>query len=330
MKILIVDNSIIPVHLYGGTGRVVWSLGKELSLMGHDVTFLVKRGSFCDFAKVLHIDESKSIIEQIPKKDFEVIHFNFSVDNMETLSTPYIITQHGNTNINEKLDKNTVFVSKNHAERHQSLSYVHNGLCWEEYKKPDLNQKRSYFHFLGKAAWRVKNVQGAIDVIKATKSEKLKVLGGVRFNFNMGIRFTFSHKVSFMGMVGGDHKYQLINGSKGLVFPIRWHEPFGLAITESLYYGCPIFGTPYGSLPELVPPEVGFLSYEKNDLTQAVLNWADYSPKVCHEYAKGHFNSHKMAVEYIKKYEIVLSGAPLNSNAPQLKEFQKDKFLKWE
>jgi hypothetical protein len=30
MNILIVENSIIPVRLYGGTERVVWDLGKEL------------------------------------------------------------------------------------------------------------------------------------------------------------------------------------------------------------------------------------------------------------------------------------------------------------
>ena len=41
---------------------------------------------------------------------------------------------------------------------------------------------------------------------------------------------------------------------------MRWHEPFGIALIEALYFGCPVFGTPYGSLPEIVEEGVqGFL-----------------------------------------------------------------------
>ena len=67
-------------------------------------------------------------------------------------------------------------------------------------------------------------------------------------------------------MVGGNKKNRLLQHSKGLIFPVKWDEPFGLAITESLYCGCPVFGTPYGSLPELVPSDVGFLAEDMNDI----------------------------------------------------------------
>ena len=182
---------------------------------------------------------------------------------------------------------------------------------------------------MGNAAWRVKNVSGAINVIKKTKTEKLKILGGVRFNFKMGIRFTFSTNVSFAGMVGGKEKFELLNGSKGLIFPVKWHEPFGLTIIESLFYGCPIFGTPYGSLPELVKENVGFLSNKSHELAEAVLNVDNYSRHRCHEYAMEEFNAKKMAIEYLKKYEIVISGNSLNSNAPKLSKIQEQKWLDW-
>jgi hypothetical protein len=57
--------------------------------------------------------------------------------------------------------------------------------------------QRDYSHFLGKAAWRVKNVQGAIDVIKRTRTEKLIVMGGSRLNFKMGFRLTLSSGIRF-------------------------------------------------------------------------------------------------------------------------------------
>lgn len=328
MKILIVKIGIIPVHLYGGTERVIWGLGKELVKLGHEVSFLVKKGSYCDFASVIHIDEDRPILDQI-NSDYDVVHFNFRLQGVEKLGIPYVITIHGNSNNLSELDQNAIFVSRNHASRYNSNSYVYNGLDWSEYTTPDFKNRRNYFHFLGKAAWRVKNVSGAIDVIKKTKTEKLKVLGGVRFNFKMGIRFTFSHRISFAGMVGGEKKFELLNGSKGLVFPVKWHEPFGLAIIESLYYGCPVFGTPYGSLPELVKEDVGFLSDKSDELVDAILEVDKYSYKRCHEYVIEEFNSKRMAIEYLKKYEIVISGNKLNIVPPKLLEIQKQKWLKW-
>ncbi len=329
MNILIVDTGVIPVNLYGGTERVIWGLGKELAKLGHKVSFLVKQGSYSDFASVIHIDENKPILEQIAN-DYDVIHFNFHPSGIENLRTPYIITKHGNSNDLEELDSNTVFVSKNHASRYNSNSYVYNGLDWSEYSTPELKNKRTYFHFLGNAAWRVKNISGAIDVIKQTKTERMKVLGGVRFNFKMGIRFTFSPKVHFEGMVGGKKKFELLNGSKGLIFPVKWHEPFGLAMIESLYYGCPVFGTPYGSLPELVTEDVGYLSNNSEELAEAVLNYNNYSRQRCHEYVVENFNSKKMALEYLAKYEKVISGDKLNTNPPKLLKLQQQKWLDWE
>ena len=325
MNILIVNNSVIPVTLYGGTERVIWYLGKELVKLGHQVSYLVKQGSYCDFGKVYIIDEKREIIDQIPL-DIDIIHFNFIPNKIEELKKPYLVTIHGNSNDTKKLPINTVFVSENHAQRYGATAYVHNGLDWDDYTKPDWSAKRTYFHFLGNAAWRVKNVKGAIEVVKSIKNERLKVLGGVRFNLKMGLRFTFSPRISFYGMVGGAEKDHLLNHSKGLIFPVRWNEPFGLAIIESLYYGCPVLATPYGSLPEIIGSDIGFLSNKKEELVAVAKNIGQFSPLRCHEYARDLFNSKKMAVSYLENYEKILSGTPLNSVAPSLKIIQTEKF----
>ena len=324
MNILIVHQGIIPVTNYGGTERVIWYLGKELSKLGHSVSYLVSKGSYCDFAKVLFYDSAKSISSQIPDET-DIVHFNFQPS--EPITKPYLITMHGNCNDERSFDLNTIFVSANHAERFGSKAYVHNGLDWDNYSKPSLNNSRDYYHFLGNAAWRVKNVRGAINIINQTKKEKLKVLGGNRLNINMGFRFTTSTRISFYDMVGGNKKFSLLNDSKGLLFPVRWHEPFGLAITESLYFGCPVFGTPYGSLPEIVNSEVGFLSAKSAALIDAVENKNNFSSKICHDYALENFNSKKMALQYLEKYFIVLNGESLNKDNPKLLQIQTEKFL---
>jgi glycosyltransferase involved in cell wall biosynthesis len=328
MHILIVNPSVIPVTAYGGTERVIWYLGKTLAALGHTVTYLVRAGSSCPFGSVITLDDTRGIAGQIPA-NVDVVHFNFLPPDIDEVSKPYIVTIHGNTNDTQlEFPLNTVFVSENHARRFGSGSYVHNGLDWSDYTKPDLSVRRDRFHFLANAAWRVKNVQGAIDVIKKTPSEKLNVLGGVRFNVKMGIRLTFSRRVRFYGMVGGAQKDQLLNRSKGLIFPVRWHEPFGLAIAESLYFGAPVFATPYGSLPELVNTDVGFLSDSSTEMAAAIQN-NHYSPQVCHDYAWETFNAQKMTEAYLAAYEKVLSGQALNAVPPKLKEPQAGKFLPW-
>ena len=328
MKILIVDRGIIPAKLYGGTERVIWYLGKELAKLGHNIIYLVGKGSSCSFAEVVYIDYRWGIAEQIPK-DVDLVHLNFMPEDINQINKPYVVTVHWNLYKQNEFDLNSIFVSQNHAARYGSDSFVYNGLDWDDYSKPVFSEPRKYFHFLGKAAWRVKNVKGAINVITRTKSEKIKILGGVRFNFKMGMRFTFTPRASFYGMVGGKKKDDLLKHSKGLIFPVRWHEPFGLSIIESLYFGCPVFGTPYGSLPEIVTPEVGFLSKNSTELVHAVENVGDYSNKYCHDYVVEHFNSRKMALSYLEKYERVLSNEKLNDNFPKLKQVQKKKFLEW-
>ncbi len=326
MNILIVNNSRIPVMEYGGTERVIWYLGRELAKAGHTITYLVKKDSYCDFGKVLFLDESKPISQQIPS-NVDIVHFHFMPE--ETIGLPNLVTMHGNRNDAQELDINTVFVSRNHAARFGAASFVHNGLDWNDYGPPDLQAPRSYFHFLGNAAWRLKNVKGAIDIIDRTASERIKILGGQRLNLRMGFRFTLSTRAGFYGTVGGEKKNRLLRHSKGLIFPVKWHEPFGLAIIESLYFGCPVFGTPYGSLPELVPGDVGFLSSDSRELVEAVEQAGKYSAKRCHEWAAEHFNSHKMATEYLRKYERILNGYALNTVKPKLIEQQTEKFLPW-
>ena len=311
MHVLLINNSPIPVYGYGGTERVIWDLGKTLVRLGHQVSYLVPAGSHCDFGRVLPIDTARPWAEQIPD-DVDIAHFQFN-PHVE-LDRPYLVTEHGNARKPKPLPRNTVFLSRNHASRYGSAEYVYNGLDWEAYGPVDFERPRSRYHFLGKAAWSVKNVRGAIKVAKLAGVE-LDVLGGDRFQFKRGFRFTFSRQIHFHGMVGGEQKFNLLNGSRGLILPVRWHEPFGLAIIESLYFGCPVFSTPYGALPELIGPEYGALASTAQELADAIRSRV-FDARACHAYAKQRFHARAMAETYVRVYERILDGEQLHQQAP--------------
>jgi hypothetical protein len=323
--ILIVYNGKIPTPKYGGTSRDVWYLGKELIKMGHRITFLVAQGSHCDFAKIKIFNPELSLARQIPE-DVDLVHSHIPI--WKPLPKPYMITLHGNSSDEREHDINTTFISRDHAARFGSEVFVYNGLGLEEYGKPQLDNPRNYLHFLGKAAWSVKNLKGCMNIARAS-GHPLRVLGGYRVNLKMGMRITLDPRIRFEGMVGGETKNRLINGSKALLFPVRWNEPMGLAVVESLYFGCPVFGTPYGALPELVTSEFGFLSNKKSELVDALKHVEEYDRKKCHEYICDNFASIHMAKNFLPLYEKVLNGEPLNPKAPKLVDPNPPKFLPW-
>ena len=107
-------------------------------------------------------------------------------------------------------------------------------------------------------------------------------------------------------MVGGAQKINLLNASRGLIFPVSWHKPFGLAIIESMYFGAPVFATPYGALPEIVTPVCGVLSASRATLAGAITD-SQFDPQACHARALD-FNADKMAADYLLIYKKICRG----------------------
>lgn len=317
MKILIEAHHLkIPAKSYGGTERVIYGLGKELSKLGHEVAFLVKKGSQCDFAKIYEFDASQTLEKQLPL-GYDMVHFNGVIDGFENIKHK-IFTIHGNVG-GGLLNKNVVFISKNHASRCGSDVFVYNGLDWSEYPTPNLNLKRDGYHFLGKAKWKVKNFSDAVSISLLLK-QRLLVMGGVKWqwwNLKKNMLQKIHPRIKYLGMVDNSIKMKVIERSKGLVFPVRWHEPFGLAIIESMYAGAPVFGSCYGSLPELITKKVGVVAKSKRELIEKMRN-ANFSPIDCHQYAKGYFSSEVMAENYLTIYKRVLDLGELHSMNPTL------------
>ena len=335
MNILIVCDSKMPVSPYDDKGRQVWWLGSGLAEAGHNVTLMLREEVACSFAKTLVYQEKKPFSEQIPDNT-DLIHFHQEPKTDPEI--PYLITLHENILTPRSLDRNTVFLSHSHAQLHGGSVFIHPGVDFSAYTTPDFSAKRIWYHFLGNAAKRGRNIRGAIDIAQKSGG-RLHVVGGSRVNFRQGFRIPLSSSARFHGMLSPDGRDSILNSSKGLIIPLLWQEPFSLSVVESLYYGCPVFGTPYGALPEQLGKkptqrqgnfpasgsveayysEVGSLSLKKAELIDAVRTAGEFDPICCHDFAVSGFSARRMTDEYLGLYEQVTRGLPLHAEAPATK-----------
>lgn len=302
MKIVIAHDSILPATTYGGIERVIWWLGKGLYELGHKVIIACRKKSMeCPFAELICVNfKEKNLI--LP--DGDIYHFHAPLKG-EFLK-PYIVTIHGNGKNGETFPINTVFVSKDHAKRHGSISYVYNGIDPSEYIFS--KDKKNYFVFLAKASWRVKNVKLAIKLSRATRNN-LHVIGGKSL-------FVRRKGIVWHGMLGGEKKAHIISHARALLNPVIWHEPFGLAVIESLISGTPVIASSFGSMKELIPPSVGFICSTEKEFIEAIKVCDMIDPYRCRDWAMK-FNYIDMAKKYVELYERVLSGEKLNPSQPR-------------
>lgn len=304
--VAIVHDTPIPALKYGGTERLIWWLGQALTSLGHKVTYVVPKGSTCPFADLILRPERNSKVNDLIPEDADIVHSFATLS--EEITKPLIVTIGGNGQVGEKYHPNTVFVSKNHAERHDSKAFVHNGINPDEYPAYDSSVKENFCYFLAKASWSVKNVKGCIKIAKKA-NVPIHIMGGYRLSLNRNVKW--------LGMIGGEKKLDTLKRGSALLFPVRWNEPFGLAIVEAFLTGSPVFGTPYGSLPELVTKDVGVLSNNSHELAEALKNMNRYDRDSLRKYALDNFTHIHMAEKYLNYYEHIISGKKISESEPR-------------
>lgn len=308
MKIALIHNARFPTQLYGGTERVVWWLAKGLSELGHSVVLVCQKESICPFAEIIPFDTGNYNTRNIESSLPNVSLFHYFSTPEHTPTTPYLVTIGGNGKPGEVFLSNTTFVSRNHAHRHNAECFVYNGIDPDDYRFSDV--KKNYLLFLAKASWRVKNVRGAIRVARNARRD-LRILGGKRFLFNHW------RGVCWEGMVGGEEKLKFIADACGLLFPVIWNEPFGLAVVESLVSGTPVIASKRGSLPELICHDVGKLCNSEQEFQEAIESLPSFRPDRCREWVMSHFHYRLMTTKYVGLYEKILAGEKINRAIPK-------------
>ena len=329
MRVLLFHPVKLPPKNYGGTERVVLWLARALVGLGHEVSVVCLEGSVLPEGVVAlpvpsdrvspesffgssnsNLNSLRPIFSGIASR-FDVVHFMAppSEEFLKTFQMPYLVTAHGNGKKGEIFPANTCFLSQDHASRHGRGTYVYNGIDPLQYEYRE--KKKNHFLFLSKTSWKVKNLEGALDLVDLA-GEKLHVTGGYR-PVRLLFRTLFSSH-SWIGPVAEKEKAYELAEARGLVFPILWDEPFGLVVVEALISGTPVVAPRRGSLSELVSEPVGALYSSQATLEEQVDALRSLSHKKssdCRDWVLEKFTHVHMAQNYLALYEKILNGETL-------------------
>jgi len=304
MRIAIAHHTRLPVQGYGGTERVVVALVRGLAAAGHEVSLLAPPGTAVPEARVIPVparqlhDPATDLAPYLPPGT-DILHAFFPLRLPPRL--PWVWTLEGTTKAGVTRPPNTIYVSRDHAARHDSTSFVYNGLDPSELRFQA--GKGGYDLFLGR--------------LQSSKGWRWAVEGARRTNRRLviagGWRPTLSRSVRFIGTVDGVKKASLLAGARLLWMPALWDEPFGLTLIEALWSGTPVLGTRRGALPEVLSPAVAEMGDTLDELVGLLPSAEKKDPHACRARAERYFSHTVMAEEYVRFYREYLASGRLPS-----------------
>ncbi|MBG0567486.1 glycosyltransferase [Actinoplanes aureus] len=116
-------------------------------------------------------------------------------------------------------------------------------------------------------------------------------------------------RVRWAGTVTGRDRDLMLAGARAALFPLRWEEPGGTAVVESLALGVPVVGIARGCLPELIEDGFsGLLTDDEEALGELVGKSATVDPRACRAEAERRFTPAVMAESYLRLYEGIRKG----------------------
>lgn len=328
----------VPPPAYGGIELVVSLLTDELVRRGHEVTLFASGDSTTlghlasVHPKALRLDptiKEPAIYEwmhlsQLYKRasEFDLIHSHVGCSALpfaDLVKTPTLHTLHGIfTPDNAKmyaLSRHQPYVSISNAQRQPQLhlnclATVYNGVDVDRFDYYPQPADPPYLAFLGRISPE-KGVHGAIEIAKRT-GWHLKIAGKVdvvdRLYYEQEIQpLIDGEQIVFLGEANHAQKNQLMGNAAATLFPITWHEPFGLVMIESMAAGTPVIATRMGSTPEVIADgKTGFLCDSVEDFIAALDRLPTIQRAACRSHVVNQFSVQRMVDGYEAVYRQIL------------------------
>jgi len=331
VRIALISTVEGPVrqHGSGSIETLVWLLTRELNRLGHDVTVFGVAGSEPCGELVATIPSGSSpydwqvrewinlcrAVEQSEKFDVLHSHGYFWGFPLEPLArAPMVHTLH------VWPDRDAAYlwslvpgacvtaISSCQWKKYPHLTpaaTVHHGLDASQFTFR--NEPEDYLLFLGQFSWG-KGPTVAIETARAL-GMRLRLAGPTNDYYREHVEpLVDGYRVEYVGYVSGPERDRLLGGARALLYPVQAPEPFGLVVVEAMLCGTPVAAMRLGAAPEIVDEGVtGFCAGSTDELVQAAREAVSLDRRRVRTHAEGRFSAERMAREYVRVYEELLS-----------------------
>ncbi|MER8378914.1 glycosyltransferase family 4 protein [Mesorhizobium sp. M0142] len=340
----------VPPRFYGGTERIVSYLTEGLVELGHDVT-LFASGDTKTSAKLVACRERALRLDPRPHKSetaahlsmlaevrnraqqFDVIHFHLShflhFPFFEHMPDRTVTTPHGRLDYVDLAPAYERFprfpmISISRSQRAglakaNWLATIHHGLPIDIYEPTfETDADEPYLAFLGRLS-RDKRPDRAIE-IALRSGLKLKLAAKIGDDDRAFFHDTVEplidgDRVDYIGEIEEDGKAEFLGKAAGLLFPIDWPEPFGLAAIEAMACGTPVIAWNCGALPEIIDHGVtGFLVDTVDAAVASIPELLRLDRRQVRAVFENRFSATRMAHDYVAAYAHLI-GAPGEARA---------------
>jgi glycosyltransferase involved in cell wall biosynthesis len=330
----------IPPPLYGGIELVVDQMARGLVDAGHEVTLFTTGDSTCPVPRawVLPHAEGMRIGMAVPElrhvvHAYEVVRDNDVVHDHTVMGPfyaerypglPVVTTIHGPfndelTDLYQVLAPRVPIVAISNAQRRSApdipiAKVIHHGLDASAFPMGDGSgdEDGEFVLFLGRMA----PDKGAHRAIKIARKAGVRVLLAAKMReawernyFDEQVAPLLGPDAVYLGEVPHERKLELLAQARALLFPIRWNEPFGMVMLESMACGTPVLGFPEGAVPEVVEDgKTGFVCDDAQSMVDAIARVGELSRTDCRAAVEGYFSTRRMVADHVELYEQLAGG----------------------
>jgi len=326
VKIAIISTPHIPTPPsgYGASERVAGVLAEGLQRRGHHVRLFACEGSAAKVAECRTYPDSR-LGQSFDQS--ELIHVGHAVREVgdcdvihnhclaagpafaRLVDRPFLTTLHYVHPLVLANPTGPYVAISDHQQRTlDALTFagrVYNGIDVTEL--PLSEQHDDYLLFLGRFHPN-KGADLAIEVAKRTGRRLILAAPAPPADqlawFDLKIRPHLGSRIEWIGPVEGETKARILGRAAATLLPLRWDEPFGLVIAESMACGTPPIAFHRGAAPEIIADgTTGFLVNDIDGMIAAIERVSQISPIACQARVNEHFSVERMIDGYLDLYQ---------------------------
>lgn len=337
----------VPPVKYGGTELIVSHLCEELTRRGHAVTLFGPGNSVTSATLVAgfptnlisagipwtnQLDTLRHLAQAFARAgEFDLIHSH--VDLWETFFAyfspiPVVHTIHNPLYSSRRDDLRLQQLARARWSHYVTISEAQYRLGSAKlnrvgtvYNGIDMAKFRYTENAGDRFIWiaRVDPYKGIENAIAAAKlaGAKLNLAGRLdparRQYFRQRIRPHLKHGIRWLGEIPAGQKNRFFGSARALLYPIEWHEPFGLVMVEAMACGTPVIAYDMGSVREIVRDGVtGFVVKTIPEMVRAMKKIGTIDRRACRRWVEEKFTVEKMVDGYEEVYKKVLKKQPVH------------------